>query len=141
MENAHKTTIKIEPTGVVYEFTIRYREEENGMFSWFIPGFNIFYSTKTVEQGEPRGVAMTKSFFKYWIGKEGFQNFIIQLHGLGFKAKDEPRHTSGNVVIQQLLKKERNSATFKALHERMPGAFADSEKVEKKEILDIHLVA
>lgn len=141
MKINHKTTIDIQPKGISYEFTLRYREEENGMYSWFIPGFNIFYSTKTRDLGEKRGVAMTRSFFKYWIEKEGFNNFILQLNNLGFKPKGEPQHKSGNVVIHELLRKQRNTAVFKSSDWRIPGSFADSSKIEKKEVFNMASVA
>lgn len=68
--------IKIKEGQINYRYDSYRRQEENGMFSWYIPAFQMFFSSKTKEEGDVRARAMVKSFFMYWFEKEkSFRGF------------------------------------------------------------------
>lgn len=48
------------------EFDIQFTEEENGMYSCFVPDMNLYYSTNTAEEIQTRGSAMIRFFIKFY---------------------------------------------------------------------------
>lgn len=46
-------------------FIANYIEEPNGMFSWHIPEFDIYFSSKTKPIGDNKAKSMVKSFFNF----------------------------------------------------------------------------
>ena len=94
--------INIKGGGIEYRYAYYHRTEKNGMHSWYIPGFNMFFSTKTQEAGSVRAAAMVKSFFiDYFEKQDSFRSFILELHRLGFRAS-----SYHDLTINKLLTKK-----------------------------------
>lgn len=132
MADNKPTFINMTREGIKYGFHARYRVEENGMYSWYIPAFDIYFSSQTKEQGDKRAVAMTKSFFNHWINYESFRSFILQIHKLGFKASEHHELT-----IKQLISRQRIDAKFKSKDGFIPEEFKNSETVEQEGNLEM----
>lgn len=113
--------------GINYGFHAHYKAEENGMYSWYIPAFDIYFSSQSIEQGNKRAVAMTRSFFNHWIEHESFRSFILQIHKLGFKASEHHELT-----IKQLISRKRIDAKFKSKDGIIPEEFKNSDIVEQE---------
>lgn len=115
-----------------YAFHARYVKEENGMYSWYIPSFDIYFSSNTKEQGDKRAIAMTRAFFSHWINQESFRSFILQIHKLGFKAPENHDFT-----IKQLLNKKIFEVKLKSKNGIIPAEFKNSELVEQEGNLEL----
>ena len=99
--------IEIQGNKINYRYQIYHREEENGMVSWYVPAFQMFFSSKTKEEGDARSKAMVKSFFMYWFEKEkSFRGFIHEIHHFGFRASQH------NLTVNRLLTHKINHAAF-----------------------------
>jgi hypothetical protein len=86
-----------------------FKEEKNGMISWYLPGFDMFFSSKTFDEGMVTAKAMSKSFILYWLEKErNFNGLILAITKLGFKAIDH-RNT-----VNQMLRGKKHKATFES---------------------------
>jgi len=108
MSNTSRNFIKIDAGKMHCSWELYHKIEDNGMHSWYIPAFKLFYSTATAEQGEKRGMNMTKSFFDFYLKKGSFKEFILEIHKLGFKSD---RH---NLVMRDLLNHKIDKANFKS---------------------------
>ncbi len=129
-EKKQPTYIEFKEGKIFYGFHARYIKEENGMYSWYIPAFDIYFSSKTKEDGHKRAQAMTKSFFKVWINNEGVRSFILQIHKLGFKAP-----SNHQAIIRDLISKKINTAKFKSTAGHLPDDFAGSEsEIQESEL-------
>ena len=117
------TFIKFSKEGIHYAFHARSIQEKNGMFSWYIPAFDIFFSSKDRETGRAKAKSMTESFFTYWIGQESFRAFILQIHKLGFKS---PNH---DLTVSEMIKRKRSDAKFTSKNEYLPEGFLNSESI------------
>lgn len=99
--------IEIKEKQIDYRYESYRRQEANGMISWYIPAFQMYFSSKTKEEGDIRSKAMVNSFFMYWFEKEkSFRGFIHEIHHFGFRA---PGH---NLTVNQLLTHKINRASF-----------------------------
>jgi|ERR1022692_4553345 hypothetical protein len=101
------TFIEIKEGHIKYQYRAYHRIEENGMYSWYIPSFQMFYSSKTKEEGDQRTEAMAQSFFSFWFEKEkSFRGFIHEIHHFGFRASQH------NLTVNKLLTHKINHAEF-----------------------------
>lgn len=67
MIDKRETFIEIIGDGTInFGYHSRFIIEKNGMYSWYIPAYKMFFSSKTKEEGQARGIAMVKSFFMFW---------------------------------------------------------------------------
>lgn len=101
--------IDIKPGHIDYAFTAKYRKEPSGLYSWYIPSFDIYFSSSSHEDGEKRSKALTFSFFNYWIQNEGFEAFLNKLERLGFTPDSKKQ-------AKALIKSRRKNVVF--MHER-----------------------
>jgi hypothetical protein len=89
MEEPFKAKIEINSIKKEISFTYRayYREEDNGMVSWNIPSCNISFSSANMEIGKKKVGVMGKIFLKYWVENSKKNEFLLELHSLGFRLK------------------------------------------------------
>lgn len=117
-------SIEIRNGEVKCVFDAKFIVETNGMYSWYIPAFNMFYSSRTREEGIVTGRAMSKSFFSYWLEKEkDFRSLILEINKLGFKAPDH------RITVNKLLSGKTSRAKFQS-NQNVQNEFANSEKQE-----------
>ena len=114
------TFITINKDGMKYGFHGHYIKEENGAYSWYIPAFDIYFSSPNFEEGDRRAVIMVKSFMNFWIKQQGFRGFVLQILKLGFKAQDDK-------ALQQLLNRKNIDAKLRAVGKSIPAEFLDSK--------------
>lgn len=113
--------IQIKPDGINYGYHSRFIEEKNGMYSWYLPSFDIYFSSSTKEEGEKRSLEMTESFFNYWLQKKGFRTFLMQILRLGYQARSHKE-------LQGLLNRKNLNAQLRASTiKELPAAFRESE--------------
>lgn len=124
-----QTFISIEKGKIHTGFHVFNKKAENGMYSWYIPGYNIRFSSETKEQGEKRAVTMVKAFFTYW-KKSSNREFILEIHRLGFKASEHHELT-----VSRLISKKITSAKFKSTVMRLP----NPEGYERSKVLEADL--
>ena len=110
-----------------FAFHSRFIVEKNGMYSWYMPAYKMFFSSKTKEEGIKRGVAMAKSFFMFWDKQNSYRGLILELHHLGFRA---PQYH--NLVVSEMIRKKRRFAKFNATDVTIPEAFADSSLLQQE---------
>ena len=127
MEKRHDF-IRILPDKIEYGHGSWYKIESSGMYSWWIPSFDLFFSSMTLEDGQRRGDALTQSFFNYWILQEGFDAFIDKIERLGFK-------TESTKQIRSLKKRRSNKpVVFMPQREKAPGEYTGYSIFSQKSI-------
>lgn len=135
MKEKGDTHIVIEEGKISYQFSARFKMEDNGTFSWYIPSFKMFFSSKTKEQGDIRARAMAKSFFVHYLTNEkSFRNFILELHNLGFRAP-----LNHDLTVNKLLTKRLSYAKFNSRIVSIPKEFQDSENIINQDDLAMAL--
>lgn len=120
MSDKQETFIQINRNGIKYGFHYRYITENNGMVSTFIPAYDIYYSSPSLEEAKKRAGIMVNSFFKFWIQQQGFRAFILQILKLGFKAPNEK-------ALRQLLERSNINAKLNSPNREVPLDFLQSE--------------
>ena len=106
------------------KYKVYYSEEDNGMFSSYIPGFEICYSSANYDEMMKRSKIMVAAFFDYWVKDNGWAQFIKHISALGFKA---PNHA---FTMKQLLSRKLLSANLKATHTEKQDGYKESEIIE-----------
>lgn len=119
------TYIQITPEGISWGFHARYIEEKDGMFSWYLPSFDIYFSTNTKEEGQERAKALTTSFFNYWLKKKGFRSFLMKILRLGYTA-------SSHEELKQLLHRTNLNAKLKMPSEKKSPNFTHYETIDEE---------
>jgi hypothetical protein len=107
MADKQPTYIQIDKGHINCGFHVFHKEVKGG-YSWFIPGFNIRFSSETKEIGERRAITMVKAFFKYWNGVS-FREFLLAINRMGFKSEQN------DLVLHKMLTKKITSAKFKSI--------------------------
>lgn len=120
-----KPFIRILPDHIEYGYNARYKLEPSGYYSWHIPSFDIYFSSKSKEDGSKRAKAITQSFFNYWIGQEGFERFIDKIGRLGYKAPSKKQ-------LNALLHRRRASPV-----ELTPDSIPFNKEYDEAESFDI----
>lgn len=112
---------------IKYAYHKFYRKEESGMLSFYIPAYDIYFSADNIEEGDRLGTILTRSFFRYWIKRIGFNEFVLEIRRLGFVTE------GGVVTIQKLLQRRISSKTkFKFDNGLVPEGFSKAESIEKE---------
>lgn len=119
-----KNYINITPKNIQWGFHSHYIQEKDGMFSWYIPSFDIYFSSKTIDEGNDIAKAITNSFFNYWLKEKGFRKFLMKLLNLGYK-------TSSHDELKHLLNRTNLNAHLKGSISRMPKEFAHAESSDQ----------
>lgn len=127
MADRKASFINFTKNGLDYGFEARYRVEDDGMYSWYIPTFDIYFSSTTKEQGDQRAIAMTRAFFNHWINEESFRSFVLQIHKLGFKAAE-----NHELTIKRLISREIHNASFNSKNGLVPEDFKKFAPVIKQ---------
>lgn len=114
------TFIDIRKDGIKFGFHLHYIKEEDGMYSFHIPAYNIHYSAPSFEEGDRRSVIMVSSFFNFWVLKQGFRQFVLQIFKLGFK-------TQNHDEFKRLLNRTDLNARLSSKNWKIPAEFANYE--------------
>jgi hypothetical protein len=122
--------ISLSPNKISYGFQAMFKIEEDGIYSWYIPSFDIYFSSPTKEAGDKRAKAMVRSFFNYWLKNQGYRNFLMQILKLGYKP-------SSHQELQSLLNRTNLTANLKSSAKVIPHEFADTEAHEENDSLAI----
>lgn len=80
--------------------------EEAGMFSAYMPGFDIYFSAPSEEEVKKRANRMIDTFFDFWIEQQGWKQLYLKIHKLGFRSKMH------NLVMKDFLRNQRQSGKF-----------------------------
>ena len=129
MSDKQPTFIEINNGRIYCGFHAYHKKTESGMYSWYIPGFNIRFSSKDKETGDKRAIIMVNAFFSYWVDRVSYREFILEIHKLGFKA---PQH---DLTVNRLLTKKVHTAKFKSSVIKLP----DPKEYEQSKSLKTEL--
>ena len=106
--------IKFNPNNEIeYAYVSRYAKEPSGLISWYIPAFNLYFSSTDMNDGIKRSQAMTQCFLNYWLNEEGMEAFIDKINRLGFR-------TANGKPIKAPKGKSKTVIAYPAARE-MPG--------------------
>lgn len=101
------TFIQINEGKVNTAFYTMWKDDGNGMFVGYIPAYDIVFSALTEEEVERRGSIMVRAFYEFWFN-QGWKQFILQIHKLGFRARGH------DLAMKNLLHKRPQKAKFKS---------------------------
>ncbi len=127
MKKNQIATVTINDRGVHVHYRAYYRPEANGMFTWFIPGFDIYYSSRDKESGANKSLNLTKSWLSFYERQSKLSELMLDLRKMGFEASD------GNTdyKIMKAIKGERpKQIKFRVANYNTPERFKDSEVME-----------
>ena len=128
MADNRPTFIEVTGTGVInFGYHSRFIIEEDGTYSWYIPAYKMFFSSKTKEEGQQRGISMVKSFFMFWDKQNSYRGLILEIHNLGFRV---PQYH--NLTVSELIRKKRTSAKFNSTENLIPESFAAGTLLEQE---------
>jgi hypothetical protein len=129
---ASSSSIDIKDGQITAHFSIFTKELTEGEthFSCYIPNFDIFYSVSSEENIEKRGKSMLKSFFHFWLKREGKRAFFLELHKKGF------RTTNHQIDMKKILNSEKNSAVFNSDIEKIEGYKQSKENVTELSLIE-----
>lgn len=123
---------------VTWGYTILYRNESDGMFSCFIPGFEIYFSALNKDAIEHKSKVMMQLLFDHFFIHNADSNPIkslsLHLRKLGFRINGNDtlkmRELINNVV--------KSKSKFSSIME-VPFEFNDAAQLEKKSELEFAL--
>ena len=120
------TYIVINSGKINIAFYVYYKAEENGMVSSYIPAYNIYYSSPSMEEAKRRPLIMVRSFYKYWLNNEGWKNFVLEIRKLGFLASN----TGTDFAFKNLLNGRPDKVKFSTPYNTVPEGYNDVEEYE-----------
>lgn len=126
-EKRNDTYIQFTPEGMKYGFYAYCVEEKGGNYSWYVPAYDIYFSSPSKEEGSRRAKLMVSSFFNFWVKQQGIKQFGLQLHKLGFRATND-HHTT----LQQFLNNHIVKSKFKSPESKLPFDFEAAEQFEQE---------
>lgn len=90
------------------------QNNESGLYSCFIPDFNIFYMTNSKDEININSNTLLKSFFDFHKNEDPkFKSLFLELRKLGFKAKSNDlffqQAFRGNIKSQKLKNNQKSS--------------------------------
>lgn len=94
-----KSEVVIASNKIHFSYAVLAVELEGGRLSCYIPSFDIAFPAKDAEESRIRGKILMRSFFDFWILKNSWSSFVINLNRLGFKSSE--KH---DFVLAELLK-------------------------------------
>jgi|GEM_PF-2400406 hypothetical protein len=86
MESKNKININIGDKNISVDYVV-ISKQEDGVVASYMPGFDIHYSSPTMEIAQKRGEAMVHNFLTFWIEKQSWKKFVLKIHALGFRSK------------------------------------------------------
>ena len=114
-----KNFIKFSPEGIHWGYHAHYIEEENGLISWYIPSFDIYYTSTTKEEGGQIGYDATKAFFEFWLKRQSFRKLVNKILHLGYKTENFQQ-------LKNLLERSNINANLIGAYHKLPNSFKDS---------------
>jgi hypothetical protein len=108
--------ITITPNQISWGFHAHFIEEEDGMYSWYIPSLDIYFSSISRQQGDEIARDITRSFFNFWLQKQGFRKFLMRVLRLGYKP-------SSHKELQELLNRTNLNANLTGSTRSLPREF------------------
>lgn len=85
-ETKNETFVKIDNDKISLGFYDYYKQEENGLYSVYVPAFDIYFTATSLEEKRRMSLAVVKAHLKFAMKNNGIKGFIIYLNKLGFKA-------------------------------------------------------
>lgn len=125
-----ETTIKIEKGRIGVTYLIHKKVKENGTFLGYVPVFDLMISGKTEDDMMNKADKMLSSYINYYLKRESFNAFILQINKLGFKAN---MHM---LTMKKLLNRGQSKASFKNGVNNLPKEF-ENTKVSKNSSLQM----
>lgn len=100
------STISISP-GKINVSYVAYHNFDGKYFNVYIPAFDMHFSTTDESRIEEKGKAMVKSFFHHKEEKNPLKALVLDLHKLGFRAKDH------DLFMKNILNHKVSEGSFK----------------------------
>lgn len=123
-----ETSIKIERGKIGVTYLIHKKVKENGMFLGYIPVFDLIVSGNNEHDMIDKADKMLSSYINYYLKRESFNAFILQINKLGFKTN---MHM---LTMKKLLNRDQAKANFKNTVNNLPKEF-ENTKVSKNSSL------
>lgn len=101
-----QTSIKFIGDEIQISYASYYSFDEK-YYNVYIPAFDIYFSTTDRSKVESRGTAMVKSFFHHKEEKNPLRALVLELHKLGFRAKDH------DLFMKRILNHQVSEGVFK----------------------------
>jgi hypothetical protein len=107
-------------------YTVTHKEDDGG-YSCYIPGFDIYFSAKDIDAMNKKSRVLTKLYFNHFLRdpKNGLKHFALELHKSGFKT------VGGDFEMKQLLGNKHVNSKFKSMV-NLPERFASSSIIEQE---------
>lgn len=94
-------------------------EESNGSWTYYIPGYDICFSTKDKSKGEFLCKNSITSFVRFWMNKEGAMMLIRRFKNMGFEPTSD--------IWSNIIRRKEVSEKFKMNEIKMPEGFVDAK--------------
>jgi hypothetical protein len=125
MSEEYVTNVEIERSNQGLKITYNFRsyfKSEGDLCVGFIPAFNISFSAKTKEEARAKAPAMASLFFDYWVFQQGLPKLAVELHNLGFRAKQDA------IVMQMLTHPvKKGKAKLNSSNTQVDDSYAENE--------------
>lgn len=102
----HQVSIEFAGENITVNYVVKTRNEGNGVYSSYMPGFDMYFTSNSQEDSLVKAESMLNHFFDFWIKDQNWKSFVLQMHKLGFRA---PLH---NMEMQNLLKNRPTTTNF-----------------------------
>lgn len=81
------TSVSINGKNINIKYVIQYSPQKDGKVFVTVPAFKINFVAQSMDEMKPKAKAMVNMFVKFHQGaNKNYNNFLLELHGLGFKA-------------------------------------------------------
>lgn len=111
------------------------KDDDQSQFSFYIPGFDIYFFGDSIEESQELGRNMVKSFINFSIKTNGFVGLIQNINGLGFKTANHSTTMFNTVKLKKLNKREK----FNSLRPSIPNGFKDAKSINEKSELSVDM--
>ncbi len=137
MENNKQPFVSITPVNakiqINWGYYIHTTKEDDGMYSCYIPSFDIHFSSSNHEDIKNKGKRLTKSLLQYFMDepRNGLKKYILHLHKLGFKAPND------TMTIKHFIENKAVKTKFKSIRTEVPNGFSESLMANSEMELDL----
>ena len=102
-----------------WEFTTVSHKKENAPVACYIPAFDIYFSSPSVERAMDKSKGLVQLYTDHFMHNpdKGVKAFALQLHRLGFKANND------SVTLMRIIKNESVNAKFKSITSQIPEGY------------------
>jgi len=86
--------IKFRGDGIEYQFSTHGVQDEDGIYSCYIPVFDIYFSAPNTDKIQVIADKLMNSFFNYHLSHKGYSKFITKILAIGFVANNRNQRTA-----------------------------------------------